>query len=98
MNEQNVLERAVMKAVSNGFKWLVFFGPNGKLYTKGSIDEIVNTILKNNSYLSLIYDHEFAKALWGVDKYPYTPYAIWAHHLQQMVLSDYPLNYLRKNI
>lgn len=39
----------------------------------------------------LIFNHEFAKALW---KHPDD----WQHHIQQMVLSDKPIEYIADNI
>lgn len=58
-------------------------------------------------YYTLIFSHDFAKALWGEelkegDKYIYSVamYDIkhWQYHLQQMVLESNPLEYLKKFI
>jgi hypothetical protein len=56
-------------------------------------------------YKELIFNHDFAKALWGEDRieepvYRLTSVAIpgWHYHLQQMVIADDPIAYLGQNI
>jgi hypothetical protein len=68
-----------------------------------------------NSYYRVIFDHEFAKALFGeqyfVDKHELTDFTSseydyhfgkvhheWQYHLQQLVLSEDRIDYLRKFI
>jgi len=59
---------------------------------------------------SVIYNHQFTKALWG-EKFINPEYTddtgsqvigmhrtAWKHHLQQMVISDDPIQYLKDNI
>lgn len=47
----------------------------------------------------VIFDHSFAKALWGeaAAGMPLVAYE-WQYHLQQMVIAGNPINYLGENI
>lgn len=53
-----------------------------------------------------IFNHDFAKALWGEEPCSFDPKMIimmtppieWMYHLQRMVVADDPLQYLEKNI
>ena len=58
-------------------------------------------------YFSLVFDHEFAKAFWGeeikdfehcsdTDGNVNCPLASWKGNLQQMVLEDDPIQYLKQ--
>ena len=56
-------------------------------------------------YRGIIFSHSFAKAFWGDKVLPYdfdwdkSPSIVeWKYHLQQMVLEENPINYLRKFI
>lgn len=62
--------------------------------------------VSNNLWATwLIYNHDFAKALWG-EEWPGTPRTTpignttppWKHHLQKMVVADDPIRYLEENI
>lgn len=55
----------------------------------------------------ILYDHNFAKALWGNQRLLETgllgepiaqPQYLWQYHLQQMVISDDPIAYLREHM
>jgi len=59
------------------------------------------TSSSKNWCVSIIFSHEFAKALFGEDLiYDCCGYQfpIWEHHLQQMVIEPDPLKYLEKFI
>lgn len=90
VNRQVVLENAIYKAAQNG--WVIPWG-DGKWYPQEfSINDI-------------IFDHQFAKALWGEEKLSKaasqlsdvnTDY-LWQLRLQQMVISEDPILYLADN-
>lgn len=102
MTNQQILKKAIEKAVKNGWK----FEFDDKNYTYDWLDR--------NMREHIIFNHDFAKAFWG-DKEIELPnpewcgdmpvydsdlehdsmYA-WAYHLQQMVLEKEPLKYLVK--
>lgn len=50
----------------------------------------------------LIYNHDFARALWGKEApnnyCKLTDVDMWQYHLQQMVVADDPVAYLGENI
>jgi len=50
-------------------------------------------------YAEIIFNHDFAKALWGTDLTNVEGYqqAAWAHHLQEMVIADDSIKYLRED-
>lgn len=100
---QEILEKAITKAIEGGF--------NPEPYFK-SKDVYVPAIVDNPLQYGLIYNHDFAKALWGEQKalengeYPsevimYEGKPIWhpwQYHLQQMVIADDPIAYLGEHI
>ena len=45
-------------------------------------------IIDGKNFYSIIFDKEFAEALWGGD---------FATHLQRMVIDDDPVGYLQRN-
>jgi len=114
MTSQEILEKAIQKAIDNGWDWKDFqcrgYFPN---YLEGDavVKHIAETMLDMRLY-SLIFSHDFAKALWGestdytkvVTNYPDTPplVTLWQngykYHLQQMVISDNRLEYLGQHI
>ncbi len=76
-------------------------------FGSGSLTEF----LEYKDYYSIIFDHNFAKAVWRGIKLPKgmiggvdwaicneckKPLGGWQHHLQQMALEKEPLNYLNK--
>lgn len=96
---------AMTKALKNGW--------NGKdglqtLNTETAQEQDVNHI----NIIQLIFNHEFAKALWGEDERTYElhiPFGRdgldikyvspkWQYHLQQMVVADDPVIYLGDNL
>lgn len=100
MKENEILEKAVAKAVKNGYqvhKYII------KQYEeRGWTDQ-----MKIFKY-EIIFSHEFAKSFWGESKCDCmeTPHGIlhkdkckevdWQQHLQQMVLKKNYLLYLEK--
>lgn len=105
MDEQQILERAITKAIEGGWNkdilHLAVSDPSG----------MANIILITQRTRDLIYDHDFAKALWGsngtrlkivemnrkmTDDIDYMP--MWEKHLMQMVISKDRLKYLGENL
>jgi hypothetical protein len=110
----DILAKAIDKAVDNGFMVDVLEA------TKPETIKIVKNQLKyihadqdsDTDPESLIFDHDFAKALWGEDILFSNPEGkgyigakgivlsghAYQYHLQQMVLSEDPIAYLAKYI
>ena len=103
MTNQAILEKAVHKAIENGWD-------NSSL--SGDWEEDVN------NYKLFIYDHDFAKAIWPAGRCicgethnrggiieigpgKTTLHELekdWQYHLQQMVISEDPIQYLGEHI
>jgi hypothetical protein len=49
-------------------------------------------------YATVIYDHDFAKALWPNRKAGKYTVPMWQHHLTLMVIAPDPMAYLGSNI
>ncbi len=103
MTNQEILTKAIQKAIDGGF--VLFTHANN-----WSEYEIVNGdyakwLIGMRSTPQLIFNHDFAKALWGegsngydrINKNgkAYTDH--WQYHLQQMVIADDPIAYLGAN-
>jgi hypothetical protein len=114
MTHQEILTKAVQKAIDNGWD-----KPNQLDFTSNAefvyyLDDLslspITLKWLNFKTHELIYNHDFAKALWG-DEFRYfvardgrgtsvgeIEYATYKYHLQQMVISDDPIKYLGENI
>lgn len=98
MSDGEVLEKAIQKAIDNGWDILSStersgfnVGPSyyGGWFVQWSDDpEDENTLIESD--IEVIFNHDFAKALWG--EAPKRPG--WQYHLQQMVVADDPIKYL----
>jgi hypothetical protein len=62
-----------------------------------------DSLLEEEGYYSIIFDHEFAKAFWGDEVLEFTKNNdgsidyqgfSWQYHLKKMVLKEEPLKYL----
>lgn len=105
MNDKEILEKAIKKAIEGGWK------PNMKF--------VFQTAPRHDAYepnsftlelpQSLIFNPQFAKALWGdwpqlmKDVVPkgvksVTDKPAWQYHLQNMVIAPDPIEYLGENI
>ncbi len=97
LSNREVLIKAVEEAIKNG--WDVPYDAQMVVSTFGMLE--------------IIYDHDFAKALWGSDEQDRQPVGFggdeddyscnifisdWQYHLQQMVISEDPITYLGDNI
>lgn len=109
MNNKEILEKVIQKAIDGGFVWqtqcsepLLSLDGNSKLH------QIPHLNIPTQSWL--IFNHDFAKALWGESPKYCNSAAIgepatqpiwlssWKYNLQQMVISDDPIKYLGNNI
>jgi len=95
-NEVELFRRAVDKAVENGYKH-----PSGELQVnnKGEIfvylkDSEVQAFGYATAQNNVIFNHDFAKAVWPDDK---DGNVYWRMHLQRMVVSGNPIKYLGEN-
>ncbi len=106
MTEKEVLEKAIQKAIDNGWD-----------KDTPAIDNVADVAKEINgslygipTYPIIIFNKQFAKALWG-DKFINPEMrddkgskviafqqTAWRHHLRQMVISDNPIKYLEENI
>lgn len=113
MNNQQILETAIQKAIDGGWKQdykvkFTFLNDDGsrRITAKTTVDDW-------DTYASIIFNHDFAKALWeDVDFDPtdtdlwegdgYTSASFlgeaWQFHIQNMVIADDPIEYLGENL
>lgn len=101
MTDQQILEKALEKATANGFLWKTFALKN-RINAKLSPMVFLTPFLPPFTFC-LIFNHNFAKALWGEKEeiksakgeVLFRPYATgWQYHLQQMVIAEDPIKYL----
>jgi len=105
MTNQQILEKAIQKAIDGGWKnayWVKRFNMAKEL---DELPYLFND--ETPSFESVIFSHDFAKALWGdegftttglkCDKHPGVQ-RYWQYHLQQMVIAEDPIKYLGENI
>ena len=105
MTHQEILEKAIAKAIENGW--------NCKLRKYSNIDQAMYIGMGNGNpeYEELIYNKDFAQVLWGEEelKYHELEYPeqqplqtlkrpLWQYHLQNMVIADDPIEYLGNNL
>lgn len=95
MDNQRILERAIQKALDNGWLPESLNRPEIKqLFLSGPVRDYV-------------FDHDFAKALWGEEVW--TAFSdfegneevelyVWQYHLQQMVIVEDSIKYLGDNL
>lgn len=101
MSDKEILEKAIRKAIDGGLTgyWKDRYNHCAEL---DELEYLIdgNNIETGHTITSLIYDHDFAKALWGEKNKNWPLYKIkdFEFHLQQMVISDDPIKYLGENI
>jgi len=99
MTDKEVLNKAIEIAMDNGYKEPFMYG----MCSDFSLDKF--------QVFKLCFSHDFAKAFWGekhsghqnlvrkgIGNYITSPINDWQHHLQQMIIEENPINYLRKFI
>lgn len=115
---QDILTKAIERAQANG--WLPGFivkrdRLGWTMTGKGAVEVTGTGVTAPVTYMlsefDIIYDHDFAKALWG-ETVLLTGYLFlngeldyetlnqphWMSHLQRMVIADDPIKYLGENI
>ena len=101
MTDKEVLQKAIEIAIKNGYKEPFVFGMGSSF----SLDKF--------QIFKLYFSHDFAKNFFGdgnINSIGYESYKVcrnilcntsltfWQYHLQQMVLEEKPIDYLRKFI
>lgn len=102
MTSQQILTKAIQKAVDNG--WNIFdeyFTPEKLFNNINNDNEQYCKLYEFISVEGIIFSHDFAKAFWlnyedvtADNGYGYLE--AWQFHLQQMVLEKDPIQYLGK--
>ena len=111
MKNEEILKKAVEKAVKNGWKdfneLTSVVMQEGYPYDRGEKHLLQKCFgyIEMRLYPIHIFSHNFAKAFWGeekVDKDNFRticgPLETWQYHLQQMVLSEDPIKYLELSL
>lgn len=126
MTNQEILEKAVQKAIEGGWqpdprKWVVRYTDSEYFESTDTLSIVFLDPHNEDKFekvlpaMMFIFTHDFAKALWGernvtatyeavengkivLTKDPSLQGKIWQHRLQQMVISDDPIEYLGENI
>ena len=115
MSNKEILEKAIQKAIDGGWNYKKSLGHAENVEFMVSSGKSSPRDVSELEYLSshtdtrdIIYNHDFAKALWGESKATATqesPTRIrlgydlgWKRHLQNMVVADDPIAYLGENI
>jgi hypothetical protein len=71
LSDKEVIEEAIKIAVKNGYTpyWTPYWQHSEMVDNKeGYLETIVSSILKEHSITEIIFDHEFAKALFGSER------------------------------
>ena len=110
MTDQQVLLEATVKAVDNGWSdmqatvWVTMLNPNRTVEDK-LISLVFSTMLQNHDFAKSLFGE--GKEVDVLEKdggtythylmqdYSYDPEFAWQYHLQQMVISPDPIDYLR---
>lgn len=111
MSNQEILEKAIQKAIDGGFN--PGASENGEPPQQTFTRRMMQDLFFRHA---VIFNHDFAKALWGEELHHETFIVpkelnkrfagteelairpIWQYHLQKMVISDDPIKYLGHNI
>ena len=91
-----ILKKAIEKAVENGWT-------GGKLILELMEDNKKSFDPDTVARARIIFNHDFARAFWGnnelypvqMDKISISDSPAWQYHLQQMVLEEDPISYLK---
>lgn len=108
MTNKEILEKAIQKAIDGGWNFQPFpeqYFPISYMNGDVLVKHIATTI-DDLRLFATIFNHDFAKALWGEEPYERESdnYLVrdgrknWVVHLQQMVISEDSIKYLGENI
>lgn len=117
MSDKEILEKAIFKAIDNGWdghnERRIVHNIFDRSYVEVQYDEplrgIMEQIWSARIVPSIIFDHEFAKALWGeafivshavnsIGQHGSWHSPEWQHRLQQMVIAEDPIKYLGEHM
>lgn len=94
---EKILEKAIQKAIDNGWK----YKEGLRVYS----DEL---FFEDKLYYCMIFNHDFAKALWGeaivyannsrTEAWRDLSNKSYLYHLQMMVIADDPIAYLGEHL
>lgn len=109
MTNQQILENAISLAIDGGWKpapntYSERFELNkvSRLNDSGFNFLLIGKSREPIVTNDIIFNHDFAKALWGETHpiYDHIPNHLkaWQYHLQQMVIAEDPIEYLGENI
>jgi hypothetical protein len=103
VTNKEILTKAIQKAIDGGWR-----------YSNGDSHELPQELYiydEYGVYQDIIFNHDFAKALWPRGEYKkgeHAPYGIdpnhdgikaeWQYHLQRMVISPDPIKYLGEHL
>jgi hypothetical protein len=65
MTNQEILEKAIQKAGNNGWIGKVLYENTGHSTWEEFVEEYIDSLLEQRTYMALMTEHHFAKALWG---------------------------------
>lgn len=97
MSNQEILTKTIEKAIAGGFDGTPYWTVN---FTAQGVTKAIYKY-RNPPYEQIIFNHDFAKALWGEEllESPIgTASYLWQYRLQQMVIEHDPIAYLEENI
>ena len=100
MTSKEILDKAIKKAIDGGFNILF---TSWTVREDGAIEGIYRGEWLLKDYHVFIFNHDFAKALWGEG--PYYRFVgdtldnprQWQYQLQMMVVAEDPIKYLGEN-
>ncbi len=117
MSDKEVLEKAIQKAIDNGWDghderrllYNVFDRSDVEVEYDEHLREMMECIWSVRITPSIIFNHEFAKALWGeafivshavnsIGQHGSWHSPEWQHRLQQMVIAEDPIKYLGEHM
>lgn len=106
MTNQEILTKAIEKAIDGG--WKCQYGEFQRIVSPAA--DIIDWVMfwdrkyaKALNVEAVIFNHDFAKAIWpGQAEIPGLTikgdFPAWQYGLQQMVVADDPIEYLKENI
>lgn len=106
MTNNDKLEALIQKAIDGGWEAEGLGGAENWVDIPLTLRQsVIHTLLtegEGNGYMLFIFNHDFAKAIWGeghnCNSHPETDVwhgtnLGWRHHLQKAVISDDPISY-----
>lgn len=123
MTDSETVEKAIKIAIGNGWQPIETIEGSDVVIQQWQGHGMLEVCFYKDSYEhnpmkwvreleGIIYNHDFAKALWGVEEVDHFDLVdldnggktstvtkpIWHYHLQKMVVADDPIGYLRDNL